>query len=233
MFPHKMNTILQRRRGAAEDNDGVGHVLEEGNFRMKSADDNDDNNNNGNNNASSESESIEESSKQWRQQRRLRWQRSNIWNWNKFTCKFKCATVVVAVVIFYLAVQKVVVHVLLQNKPRLPIPNVDIEVPNANDWPLVHIVQSRFMQEQGPLETLGMARLKLFLTFCLPSMVQQSSQDFFWIIKADPQFTKTSVFDLLIRSVRSHDNIYVVASNANFLFGSAGREGSWRDGKVR
>eukprot|EP00536_Pseudo-nitzschia_multiseries_P002629 jgi/Psemu1/235905/estExt_Genewise1.C_350083 len=91
------------------------------------------------------------------------------------------------------------------------------------------------MQHQGPLETLGMARFKLFSTFCLPSMVRQSSQNFLWIIKTDPQFTKTRVFDLLVRAVqsqsRSHDNVYVVASNANFLFGSGGREGSWRDGR--
>jgi hypothetical protein len=118
--------------------------------------------------------------------------------------------------------------------PTLPVANVDIEVPDANELPLIHVVTSRFMQSQGKevLETLGMARLKLFLSFCLPSMLQQSCQDFFWIIKTDPKFTKTAVFDMLVESVRSYDHIYVVASNANFLFGSAGREGSWRDGKV-
>jgi hypothetical protein len=115
--------------------------------------------------------------------------------------------------------------------PTLPVANVDIEVPDANELPLIHIVNSRFMQSQDVLETLGMARLKLFLSFCLPSMLQQSCQDFFWIIKTDPKFTKTAVFDMLVESVRSHDNIYIVASNANFLTGSK-REGSWRDGKV-
>jgi hypothetical protein len=147
------------------------------------------------------------------------WQRARLWK--------KCTTVVVAFFFFYLLGQ-----ISIQRKPKLPILNVDIEVPDASDWPLIHIVQSRFMQEQGPLETLGVARLKLFSAFCLPSMIQQSSQDFFWIIKTDPQFTKTAVFDMLVQSVRPHDNIYVVASNVNFIFGSAGREGSWRDGKV-
>ncbi len=122
---------------------------------------------------------------------------------------------------------------LIPKTPKLPVLNVDIEVPDAQDWRLIHLVQSRFMQEQGPLETLGMARLKLFQTFCLPSMVQQSSQEFFWIIKTDPQFTTTTVFQQLVESVKSHPNIYLVASNTNFVFGSAGREGSWRDGKVR
>ena len=116
--------------------------------------------------------------------------------------------------------------------PKLPILHLDIDVPDVDDWPLIHIVQSRFMQEQGPLETLGMARLKLFTAFCLPSMVQQSSQNYFWVIKTDPEFTTTFVFGRLVELVKSHDNIYVVASNANFVFGSAGREGSWRDGKV-
>jgi hypothetical protein len=146
------------------------------------------------------------------------WRRAKLWK--------KCTTVVVFF-FFCLLGQK-----SIPRKPKLPIVNVDIGVPDANDWPLIHIVQSRFMQEQGPLEILGMARLKLFSAFCLPSMIQQSSQDFFWIIKTDPQFTKTAVFDMLVQSVRSHDNIYVVASNANFIFGSAEREGSWRDGKV-
>jgi len=100
----------------------------------------------------------------------------------------------------------------------------------SGDWPLVHVVQSRFMQEQGPLETLGTARLKLFLAFCLPSMTGQSSQNFLWIVRTDPGLAGTPVFDGLVRSVRQHENIYVVASNKNFVFGSAGLEGSWRDG---
>ena len=146
------------------------------------------------------------------------WRRANLWK--------KCTAFVVVVFICFLGKKAQI------RNPKLPVLNVDIDVPNPEDWPLIHIVQSRFMQEQGPLETLGMARLKLFLAFCLPSMTRQSSQDFFWIIKTDPQFTKTSVFDMLVESVRQHDNIYVVASNSNFIFGSAGREGSWRDGKV-
>jgi hypothetical protein len=121
--------------------------------------------------------------------------------------------------------------------PTLPVANVDIEVPDANELPLIHIVNSRFMQSPGKevLETLGIARLKLFLAFCLPSMLQQSCQNFFWIIKTDPEFTKTAVFDMLVESVRSYGNIYVVASNVNFLLGEDNpvpREGSWRDGKV-
>ena len=129
------------------------------------------------------------------------------------------------------AVALVVTTHIREQKPMLPIPNVDIKTPNKENWPLVHIVSTRFMQEQGPLTTLGMARLKLFLTFCLPSMIKQSNQNFFWIIKTDPQFTKTPVFESLIKSVQAYHNIYVVASNNNFFFGSSERKGSWRDGK--
>lgn len=60
---------------------------------------------------------------------------------------------------------------------HLPIPNVDIAVPNGTEWPLIHIVNTRFMQEQGALETLGMARLHLFFTFCFPTMINQSTQN--------------------------------------------------------
>ena len=203
-----MSTILQRRRGIGIEEGNDDHGLEEGNCRTNRHGDDDDD-------CKASPSSIEESSKQWRR----RCQRAKI---------LKKISIAVVLVFFYFLFQKT----LVSNSPRLPVPNVDIEIPDAENWPLVHIIQSRFMQEQGPLEILGMARLKLFLTFCLPSMVQQSSQNFVWIIKTDPQFTKTSIFDALIRSVRLHDNIYVVASNANFLFGSAGRKGSWRDGKV-
>jgi Putative rhamnosyl transferase len=110
----------------------------------------------------------------------------------------------------------------------LPVANVDILVPNATEWPLLHIVNTRFMQEQGYLPTLGMARLHLFETFCLPTMVGQSTQDFLWIIKTDPQLD-TSVLDRLLNLVRPYSNIYVVASNRNFLI-SPDLVGSWRDG---
>ena len=145
--------------------------------------------------------------------------------WRRVSIRNKC-TILAGFLCFFLIGQR-----LLYPTPRLPVLNVDIEVPDADEWPLIHIVQSRFMQEQGPLETLGMARLKLFESFCLPSMVQQTSQNFFWIIKTDPQFTTTAAFGRLVELVEPYDNIYLVASNTNYVFGNAGLEGSWRDGK--
>jgi Putative rhamnosyl transferase len=82
--------------------------------------------------------------------------------------------------------------------------------------PLVHIVNTRFMQEQGHLKALGRARLHLFRTFCLPTMIHQSTQDFLWIIKTDP-FLDAELLQDLMQDVMPYDNIYLVASNTNFM----------------
>ena len=112
--------------------------------------------------------------------------------------------------------------------------------------PLVHIVNTRFMQEQGHLLALGHARLHLFRTFCLPTMIQQSTQNFLWIIKTDPMLDPT-IRDQLIQDLMPHDNIYLVASNNNFMIrrdpqpspigaaaaaaaAATGEGNSWRDG---
>jgi len=107
------------------------------------------------------------------------------------------------------------------------------ELQDSWDHPLVHIVNTRFMQEQGHLKALGRARLYLFQTFCLPSMVQQSTQQFLWIIKTDPQLDPTLLREL-IATVEPYPNIYLVASNKNFMIRDThappGTGHSWRDG---
>lgn len=60
-------------------------------------------------------------------------------------------------------------------------------------------------------------------------MVSQSTQNFFWIIKTDPAFTSNTVFQQLLETVRPYPNIYVVASNQNFLVSSEAT-GCWQDG---
>jgi hypothetical protein len=111
---------------------------------------------------------------------------------------------------------------------RLPVANVDIQVPNATEWPLTHIINTRFMQEQGHLTTLGMARLHLFRTFCLPTMVKQSSQEFLWIIKTDPNLDGDLLNELL-QDLQPFPNFYLVASHENFLINPES-PGAWRDG---
>ena len=101
---------------------------------------------------------------------------------------------------------------------------------------LIHIVHTRFMQHQGNLTTLGVARLKQFTAFCLPTMAHQTTQNFLWIIKVDPlleenEESRKKVLEPLIEAVSAHEenNIYVVASNYNFNM--EGHKGSWRDGQ--
>jgi len=44
----------------------------------------------------------------------------------------------------------------------------------------------RFMQGQPDLLALGASRMELFKTFCLPTMVNQTTTNFLWIILVDP-----------------------------------------------
>ena len=54
-----------------------------------------------------------------------------------------------------------------------------------NDLNVVHIIHTRFMQHQPDLIHLGQARMDLFQTFTLPSIQQQTNQQFLWLIWTD------------------------------------------------
>jgi len=118
-----------------------------------------------------------------------------------------------------------------------PQPEKIINLTLREDDPeLIHIVHTRFMQHQGNLTTLGLARLKQFTSFCLPTMANQTTQEFFWIIKVDPLLEETAnsrakVLEPLLETIRAQENknIYVVGSNYNFNM--EGHKGSWRDGQ--
>jgi hypothetical protein len=70
------------------------------------------------------------------------------------------------------------------------------------------------MQEQPHLVDLGMGRLEIFKTFCLPTLVGQSSQDFVWIIRTDPMLNDT-VKKPLVELLEPYPNFILVASNSN------------------
>jgi hypothetical protein len=112
---------------------------------------------------------------------------------------------------------------------------------------ILHIVNTRFMQNQPNLTTLATARLHLFQTFCLPSMIHQSIHHhqqqqqqqqqqlqqhppslskFIWIIKIDPNLEMT-ITKQLIELVDPFYNFYIVKSNINYMVGT--KPGSWRD----
>lgn len=96
------------------------------------------------------------------------------------------------------------------------------------EWPVIHIVNTRFMQEQGNLTALAKARLALFQVFCLPTMQNQSSQQFLWIIKTDPNLDQ-DVLAALVGALRPYPNFFLVASNNNFRV-NEDFPGAWRDG---
>ena len=102
------------------------------------------------------------------------------------------------------------------------------EIENEIDQPILHFVHSRFMQEQGNLTALGMARLHLFEIFCLPTMVSQTTSNFFWLFRIDPDLDAYVVAQLL-HLTKPYDNIYVIASNHNFRINEE-FPGAWRDG---
>jgi hypothetical protein len=96
------------------------------------------------------------------------------------------------------------------------------------EWPLMHIVNTRFMQEQGNLTALGRSRLALFKIFCLPTMVHQSSREFLWIIKTDPGLDPW-ILQELVSYLQEYPNFFLVASNVNYRINEH-FPGAWRGG---
>jgi len=86
---------------------------------------------------------------------------------------------------------------------------------NIKTSPLIHIVSTRFMQEQHNLTSLAKARLELFRSFCLPSIVNQKSQNFIWIIKIDPELD-IHIVDEIIKMIKPFPNFFLIASNINY-----------------
>ena len=106
-----------------------------------------------------------------------------------------------------------------------------IPEPNSSadwKWPLVHVLKTRFMQEQGNLTELAMARFALFRTFCLPTIQEQTTQQFIWIIKTDPGLSEP-VLRSMIKELEPYPNFFLVASNVNFRV-NENFPGGWRDG---
>ncbi|KAL7558376.1 hypothetical protein ACA910_007064 [Epithemia clementina (nom. ined.)] len=84
----------------------------------------------------------------------------------------------------------------------------------SNDFNLVHVIHTRFMQHQPNLTHLGVARLDLFEAFTLPSMLQQSNQQYLWLIWTDPHLEPHLMKDLI--ALVSHiPNVLVLAAYHN------------------
>ena len=78
-----------------------------------------------------------------------------------------------------------------------------------NDHNLVHVVSTRFMQHQGHLKNLGMARADLFETFTVHSMMKQSNQQYLWLIWTDANLEE-HVRQELLESVSHFPNAVVL-----------------------
>ena len=79
---------------------------------------------------------------------------------------------------------------------------------------IVHVIQTRFMQHQPYLTTLAFARLALFETFCLPSILAQTSNNFIWIIRVDPKLSD-EILGRMKESISHRENIILLGSNYN------------------
>ncbi len=83
-----------------------------------------------------------------------------------------------------------------------------------NDENVVHVIQTRFMQNQPHLVTLGQARLRLFTAVTVPSMRHQTQQQFLWIIRTDPRL-HSSILQPFMETISLLPNAILVASNHN------------------
>lgn len=87
---------------------------------------------------------------------------------------------------------------------------------DSEDRDMLHVVISRFMQLQPDLVALGEARLTLFETFCLPSMLKQQVRNFVWFIMTDPNLDSN-----LLRRMQDllspYPNFYLVLMNSKLV----------------
>jgi hypothetical protein len=100
----------------------------------------------------------------------------------------------------------------LSSLPLSPLTNLRKLEPNDWSWPHVHIVQSRFMQDQASLTNLASARLELFRIFCLPTMKAQTTQQFLWLIRIDPNLDK-NMLNEMVDMLKDHPNFYLIGDN--------------------
>ena len=101
---------------------------------------------------------------------------------------------------------------------------------------IIHILETRFMQNQPNLIQLAKARLLLLKTICLPTVIHQTAWgQFVWIIRTDPQLHSEIKQDLVTMldeagalvkkdnnsnkhgQEKEHALTYVIGSNDNYI----------------
>eukprot|EP00590_Aulacoseira_subarctica_P008777 CAMPEP_0172429656 /NCGR_PEP_ID=MMETSP1064-20121228/51268_1 /TAXON_ID=202472 /ORGANISM="Aulacoseira subarctica , Strain CCAP 1002/5" /LENGTH=504 /DNA_ID=CAMNT_0013175205 /DNA_START=29 /DNA_END=1539 /DNA_ORIENTATION=+ len=124
-----------------------------------------------------------------------------------------------------------------ERMPHEAMPGIGFSGAALDDsLPLIHIVNTRFQQHAHNLTAIGTARLELFETFCLPTMIHQTIQPqqsnltdgsqpiyrFLWIIKTDPKLDLT-LRNKMAEMLKPYPNFFLVGSLHHF---------SWRGGKA-
>eukprot|EP00977_Amphora_coffeiformis_P001453 scaffold294_cov221-Amphora_coffeaeformis.AAC.9 len=93
------------------------------------------------------------------------------------------------------------------------------------DIPFLHILDTPLIQNQLNLTLLIESRLKLFEAFCVPSLRQQTSRHFIWIIRVDTRLStqRPHWLQRLITLLWDDPRFYLVERDSN---------PSWRDGQA-
>jgi len=81
-----------------------------------------------------------------------------------------------------------------------------------NKHDVVHIIVTRYMQLQPDLMHLGKARNDLMRVFTLPTIVQQTTQEFIWCIFTDPDLNQ-ELLDEIIEMIKPYPNILLLGMN--------------------
>uniref|UniRef100_A0A7S2V9E6 Uncharacterized protein n=1 Tax=Entomoneis paludosa TaxID=265537 RepID=A0A7S2V9E6_9STRA len=81
----------------------------------------------------------------------------------------------------------------------------------TNAHNVVHVIHTRFMQHQSGLVNLGNARMDLFKTFTLPSIRQQTNQEFLWIVWTDSSIRGKVRYEML-EAASSIPNVVVLGA---------------------
>ena len=87
---------------------------------------------------------------------------------------------------------------------------------------VIHTLSTRFMVGQPGLPLLTRARLKLFEVFCLPTILGQTNQNFYWLLLVEAQL-ENSVLKELESMVKHMPNAFMVlTSNTTWVTDGAG-----------
>lgn len=91
---------------------------------------------------------------------------------------------------------------------------LDNQQPEEVDSDFVHIIHTRFMQHQPHLIHLGLARLELMKSFTIESLVQQTSQNFLWVIRTDPNLNAT-LKEPILDFLKDYERHLLIADTEN------------------